>query len=73
KKWNTKDLLTIFSDTITVKFTRPDGTSETLQGRWCTICKDNNVFVQKNGIRKMFHLGSNLLCHQHIRLHYKEY
>ena len=35
--------------------------------------RDNEVFVQKRGKRKVFHLGSNLSCHQHIRTHYEEY
>jgi hypothetical protein len=39
KVHNTKDLLTIFSDPITVKFIGKDGTAEVLTGRWCLICK----------------------------------
>src|ERR1700722_6371689 len=35
----TKDLLTIFSDRVDVKFTKKDGTSETLRGWWCLVCK----------------------------------
>ncbi|KIM61911.1 hypothetical protein SCLCIDRAFT_120776 [Scleroderma citrinum Foug A] len=39
KKQNTKDLLTIFSNTITVRFAKEDGTSEMLRGWWCMICR----------------------------------
>ncbi|KAG1762215.1 hypothetical protein EDD22DRAFT_778672, partial [Suillus occidentalis] len=30
-------------------------------------------FVEKHGKHKVFHLGSNLLCHQHIHSHYDLY
>ncbi|KIM57751.1 hypothetical protein SCLCIDRAFT_69324, partial [Scleroderma citrinum Foug A] len=73
KKWNTSDLLTIFLDTVTVKFTKMDGSSETLQGRWCMVCRDNAAYVAKYGKWKTFHLGSNSACQQHIHLHYKLY
>lgn len=39
KAHDTKDLLTIFSDRIAVKFVRKDGMAEVLKGRWCLICK----------------------------------
>lgn len=38
KKDSTKDLLTIFSDLVTVKFKRNED-EETVKGRWCLICK----------------------------------
>ncbi|KIM59138.1 hypothetical protein SCLCIDRAFT_88740, partial [Scleroderma citrinum Foug A] len=69
KKWNRSELLTIFSDTVTVKFTKTDGSSETLQGRWCTVCRDNAAYVAKYGKWKMFHLRSNSSCWQHICCH----
>ncbi|KAF9234312.1 hypothetical protein BU15DRAFT_8655, partial [Melanogaster broomeanus] len=31
------------------------------------------AFVAKHGKRKVFHLGSNSSCHQHIRSHYELY
>jgi len=39
KKQQADDMLTIFSDRCTVKFTYDDGTSETLIGRWCSVCE----------------------------------
>jgi len=39
KKAEAKDLLTIFSDRMTVKFVKDDHTVEELVGRWCNICK----------------------------------
>ena len=39
KKGNTKDLLTVFSDRIKVKFVTADGKVDPLTGRWCKICK----------------------------------
>lgn len=39
KKHDTKDLLTIFSDRIAVKFVAKDGVVEVLKGRWCLLCK----------------------------------
>ncbi|KIK73243.1 hypothetical protein PAXRUDRAFT_68352, partial [Paxillus rubicundulus Ve08.2h10] len=73
KKQNTKDLLTIFSDRITVKFVSTDGKVETKFGWWCTVCKEDEVFVAKNGKHKAFFLGGNTSCHQHIRVHYDLY
>ena len=35
--------------------------------------REDKIFVQKYGKRKAFHLGGNLLCCQHIQIHYKEY
>jgi hypothetical protein len=34
-----KDMLTIFTDRVTVKFLNKDGSSEQLKGHWCMICK----------------------------------
>ncbi|KIM68361.1 hypothetical protein SCLCIDRAFT_84732, partial [Scleroderma citrinum Foug A] len=73
KKRNTKDLLTIFTDHVKVKFVMVDRKIEVLTGRWCMICKKDKIFVQKYSKRKAFHLGGNLSGHQHIRIHYKEY
>jgi hypothetical protein len=39
KKDSTKDLLTIFSDLVTVKFKRNSADMETVRGRWCLLCK----------------------------------
>ena len=39
KKCRMEDLLTIFSDKLTMQFVRPDGTSDLLIGRWCKECK----------------------------------
>jgi hypothetical protein len=47
KKDSTKDLLTIFSDLVTVKFKRNgDLDMETVRGRWCLLCK----YVTQNGL-----------------------
>ena len=35
--------------------------------------REDKIFMQKYGKRKAFHLGGNSSCHQHIRIHYKEY
>ena len=35
--------------------------------------REDEVFVQKFGKRKTFHLGSNSSCHQHICVHYEMY
>ncbi|KIK78170.1 hypothetical protein PAXRUDRAFT_90381, partial [Paxillus rubicundulus Ve08.2h10] len=55
------------------KFVISDGTVEILVSRWCTICKEDNRFVAKNGKRKAFHVGGNSSCRQHIRGHYELY
>ncbi|KIK77283.1 hypothetical protein PAXRUDRAFT_167376, partial [Paxillus rubicundulus Ve08.2h10] len=73
KKRNTKDLLTIFSDRITIKFVSTDGKVETKVGQWCTVCKEDEVFVAKNGKCKAFYLGGNSSCHQHICVQYDLY
>jgi hypothetical protein len=39
KKDTTKDLLTIFSDIVTVQFKKKSGAIETVKGRWCFPCK----------------------------------
>lgn len=39
KKRNTKDLLTIFSDRVTVRFVKTEGEAELRVGRWCLVCK----------------------------------
>ena len=38
-KQRAQDLLTIFSETCTVRFCHVDGKVEVLKGRWCTVCK----------------------------------
>ncbi|KAH9028422.1 hypothetical protein EDB83DRAFT_2319538 [Lactarius deliciosus] len=72
KKGLTKDLLTIFSDLIVVKFKKNEG-YETVKGRWCLPCKADIVLVKKYGKRKAFHTGSNSSCRTHIRQHYELY
>ena len=39
KKRNTRDLLTIFTDRVKVKFVMVDRKIEVLTGQWCMICK----------------------------------
>lgn len=39
KKRQADDLLTIFSDRCTVKFSHSTGKMNTLRGRWCNVCK----------------------------------
>ncbi|KAH9015244.1 hypothetical protein EDB83DRAFT_2321314 [Lactarius deliciosus] len=46
KKGLTKDLLTIFSDLIVVKFKKNEG-YKTVKGRWCLPCKADIVLVKK--------------------------
>jgi hypothetical protein len=38
KNESVKDLLTIFSDLVVVKFTKGDR-DETVKGRWCLVCR----------------------------------
>jgi hypothetical protein len=38
KKDTTKDLLTIFSDLLTVNFKKGDETTN-VRGRWCLLCR----------------------------------
>ena len=88
KKHNTKDLLTIFSDKLTIHFMSKDRKAEVLTGRWCTICKwgyiqyeliclpfhrDDEQFLLMKGKHHAFHAKSNLSCHLHIQMHYKIY
>lgn len=83
---STKDLLLIFTDRKTVKFT--SGTTAKVEtGRWCEICKSvaekwsttaqDLPFCRekppKGDIRNAFFLGGNSSCRTHIRSHYKEY
>jgi hypothetical protein len=37
------------------------------------ISRDDEIFIKQNGKRKVFHLGSNSSCCQHICGHYKFY
>ncbi|KAF9220701.1 hypothetical protein BS17DRAFT_820521 [Gyrodon lividus] len=48
KRTRTADLLTIFSDRVTVKF-MSNNIIETKIGRWCNVCKEDKTFVAKNG------------------------
>ncbi|KIM50331.1 hypothetical protein SCLCIDRAFT_145794, partial [Scleroderma citrinum Foug A] len=78
KKHQADDILTIFSDKCTVKFTQTDGTTgegwvETVRGQWCDICKHNKEFLLRKGKRKAFHMGGNSSCQQHIWIHYSIY
>jgi len=41
--------------------------------RLTMISRDDEAYVAKYGKRKTFHVGSNLLCRQHIRCHYVVY
>ena len=36
-------------------------------------CRQDNIFIAKNGKQKMFHVRSNSLCHQYIQSHYELY
>jgi len=36
---SSRDLLMIFSDRVTVKFSQKGGVTKTLKGRWCILCK----------------------------------
>ncbi|KIM51960.1 hypothetical protein SCLCIDRAFT_75584, partial [Scleroderma citrinum Foug A] len=73
KRQNVEDLLMIFTDKVTVKFTQVDGRTDTLRGRWCKECKEDAAFVKLHGKRKAFFTGGNSTCRQHIRVHYKVY
>ncbi|KAH9041793.1 hypothetical protein EDB85DRAFT_1886448 [Lactarius pseudohatsudake] len=72
KKGLTKDLLTIFSDHVVVKFMKNEG-YETVKGWWCLPCKADTVLVKKYGKQKAFHIGGNSSCRAHIRKHYELY
>ena len=41
KKDTTKDLLTVFSDHVTINFKKASGKIQALQGRWCFAGKHN--------------------------------
>ncbi|KIM65450.1 hypothetical protein SCLCIDRAFT_79034, partial [Scleroderma citrinum Foug A] len=73
KKRQADDLLTIFSEHLTVKFTHSDGHVEVVTGRWCNECRSDPEFLVKYGRQKVFHIGSNSSCCQHIRSHYTQY
>ncbi|KIJ61933.1 hypothetical protein HYDPIDRAFT_70921, partial [Hydnomerulius pinastri MD-312] len=73
KKKQAEDILTMFSECCTVKFCHSDGKVETLKGHWCNECRKDEEFLLKNSKQKVFHIGSNLSCHQHIRSHYETY
>ena len=83
---STKDLLLIFMDCKTVKFT--SGTMAKVEtGHWCEICKSvaenwsttaqDLPFCRekppKGDIWNAFFLGGNSSCQTHIWSHYKEY
>ncbi|KAG1782816.1 hypothetical protein EV702DRAFT_1041565 [Suillus placidus] len=70
KKNSADDMLIIFSDCCDVKFTSLNDIVEVKRGCWCNVCRQDENFVAKHGKRKVFHLGSNSSCHQHIRSHY---
>ncbi|KZS92167.1 hypothetical protein SISNIDRAFT_486701 [Sistotremastrum niveocremeum HHB9708] len=70
KKESVRDLLTIFSDTVKVKFTVKDDDNEvvavqTLKGRWCLVCREDPKFAG-SACRGAFKLGGNSSCRQHI-------
>ncbi|KIJ89855.1 hypothetical protein K443DRAFT_36633, partial [Laccaria amethystina LaAM-08-1] len=71
-KEKARDIRLIYTDKIKVKFVKDDQV-ETPSGRWCNICKNDDEFVKKSGMRKAFHTGSNSSCRQHIRQHYAIY
>ncbi|RDB16069.1 hypothetical protein Hypma_003459, partial [Hypsizygus marmoreus] len=72
KKESMKDLLTIFSELVTVKFKKGE-TGKLIKEHWYTICKDNHKFMRSKGMDQAFHRGSNPSCHAHIHLHYNVY
>ncbi|KAG2348377.1 hypothetical protein BDR05DRAFT_944509 [Suillus weaverae] len=63
----------IFLDQCTVKFCEANGNIEIVKAHWCNICKNNQKFVVRSWKQKVFHIGSNLSCQQHIYGHYKVY
>jgi len=70
KKDSTRDLLTIFSDLVTVKFKK--GTqSETSRGQWCLPCREKKR--GKSNKKTAFFVGGNSTCRVHIRSHYLLY
>ncbi|KAF9232797.1 hypothetical protein BU15DRAFT_31894, partial [Melanogaster broomeanus] len=73
KRQHAEDLLTIFSEKCTVKFCHTDGRVETLKGRWCNECRSDEKLIRAHGKRKVFHLGLNSSCRQHIRSHFEIY
>ncbi|KAG6905516.1 hypothetical protein DXG01_002279 [Tephrocybe rancida] len=72
KKDSTKDLLTIFSDHVTVKFVSRVKTEEG-KGRWCKVCKADTRFIKQHGKQHAFHMGGNSSLQSHIHRHYNLY
>ncbi|KAG2139883.1 hypothetical protein BD769DRAFT_1350497 [Suillus cothurnatus] len=73
KKNSADNMLIIFSDHCDVKFTSLNGVVETKKEHWCNVCKQDENFLATHGKCKVFHLGSNSSCHQHIHSHYNLY
>jgi hypothetical protein len=69
KRDTTKDLLTIFSQSVVVKF-KKDNQSEKKKGRWCLPCR---AALNEKGQRNAFFTGGNSTCRAHIRQHYTLY
>ncbi|KAG1859620.1 hypothetical protein DFJ58DRAFT_726327 [Suillus subalutaceus] len=49
KKQQANDLLTVFTQKCTVKFIGIEGVVDKKRGRWCIVCKDDEIFVKQNG------------------------
>ncbi|KAN0124317.1 hypothetical protein V8E52_001966 [Russula decolorans] len=60
KSDTTKDLLTVFSDLVTVNFKKGNKTTN-LKGRWCLICRANKQVIKGNE-KKAFFTGGNSSC-----------
>ncbi|KAF8333385.1 hypothetical protein F5887DRAFT_893497 [Amanita rubescens] len=73
KKGKADDVLTIFTEPCFVKFVLSNGNAQVLKGRWCNVCRGDEKFIKKKGVRKAFHVGSNTSCRQHIRSHFDLY
>ncbi|KZS87554.1 hypothetical protein SISNIDRAFT_470817 [Sistotremastrum niveocremeum HHB9708] len=77
KNESSRDLHTIFSGLLRVKFVLKDDDDnvigvQSLKGRWCLVCRASPKYAGA-ACRGAFKLGGNSSCRQHIRSHYEEY
>ncbi|KAF8676686.1 hypothetical protein AX14_004846 [Amanita brunnescens Koide BX004] len=68
----TRDLCLDFSEQLSVTF-NTGGSKETVEGRWCEICRKDPKIVHNKSFQKAFLVGSNTTCRGHIHQHYEFY
>ncbi|KAI0746444.1 hypothetical protein C8Q80DRAFT_1121282 [Daedaleopsis nitida] len=70
----TRDLLTVFSNRVTVKFVSSKGHSTEEEGRWYEVCRVSKRIQKQKGSRAGWYKGANsTLCHHIASAHYEEY